>query len=363
MIKTFDNYWKSKIESIILELETIALNGTIDQNPNIIGITLDTSSVQDDNEIGYKITDINGIGGTAPIVFSISSDIDDKFQIGGVNLDELQLKNTVDWTVKTSHSVSIDALDTFEKTFSEDFTITVLLQPHTNSNGLRLNNIVSNEYLSRTITGESIAFQTGDWSICYWINSAVQTSFSHFGWNDGTTTPTISCRNNGALTDDLRYSIRDNSGNLKDFGILTPSIAWQTGWHLLTLTYSLNNPNIYIDGVLQSKTYFTNQTLTSTLRTTTTMLWASRHSPPASTTNGFYDEITLWGVSLSGSNVVELYNSGSRDYNPNSHSQGVDLLAWYDCEELSGSLILDRTNNNFNLTGFNIDSSNIQDST
>lgn len=338
-----------------------AVNGYIEfvppptlESPEIIGITIDNNEIDYDEIEDTLIGTFNIIGGTTPII-TIISDLDDKFKIGGLSLDKLLVKNTFNYKLKKSHNLTVRASDVYLKTYDEDFTINLTIPPHVSSNCIQINNGVSNEYLiNNSINGTDLDF-TGDFTISYWINCPNNSSFSHIVLGSNPSTYKFAIFNNGTSGDVLRVYIYDNVGNRKDFQETSPTDWSNNLWHHICITYSSNNPKIYIDGTESGISYFTNQTLGS-LRSINDIMIGTRYNAPQTVTNAKYDEITMWNTELSNSDVLLL--SASQNYNPWSHPKSNNLIVWYDYEELVSNQIIDKING-YNLNAVNIDNSNI----
>jgi hypothetical protein len=324
--------------------------------PDIIQISIDNTSIDYDASINDVIGTLTPVGGSNPVVFSILTDTDNKFQIGGVNFDELQVKNSFNYSISTSHSVEVRAIDIYGKTFDKTITITLTVPAFTSTKCLELNNGVTNEYMINNtgITGSVIDF-TSAFSIAYWINCGNNSAFSHFVLGDGTY---AKCQvlNNGSGGGDARFFITDNTNQVENL-IVSGEPDWSDNtWHHLCFTYSEDGPNIYVDGVAYTNSWFTNPDMTSTLKSADRLLFGSRMPAGTTTTAGKFDSIIMFNTKLNSSEVGEL--SSSVNFNPWSHSKNANLVTWYKCEGLSeGGLLIDEING-INLNPVNVDNTN-----
>ena len=327
-------------------------------NPFIIGMTIDSSEVDENASVDTIVGYLTAIGGTAPVVFEIVTDSDDKFKIGGSFLDELQVKNEFDYINKTSHDVTIRATDVNLRTFDKTFTINLTVGPYTSTKCLQLNNAVTDEYVISTgLTGGPLDF-TSQFTIAYWINCGNNTSFSHFNLGTDATTSKAMVLNNGTTGDQQRFYIKDSSGQLEN---LRPTgyPDWSDNtWHHLCFSYSEDNPKCYVDGVLYPNSFFANPNMVGTLESADILLIGSRFPGPTAVTKAKFDQFIMFDVQLSNDEVSELYNSGNQNYNALGHSRYTDIVAWYKMDAINANIIQDEIGN-ANLTGVNIDSSNI----
>jgi len=287
-------------------------------------------------------------------------DTDDKFQIGGAGIDELQLKNELDYATASSHSVTIRCTDTYEKTYDKVFTITVTEDVYTSTKYCRLNNGVANEYFkSSGVHGTAMNF-SGNFTYSIWLKMGVNTSFAITTMYDGSFAKFF-IYNYDTSGNRLRFHIYDTSGNGKQFYVNTPTITPSDDtWHQYIFTYSLNTPVVYYDNTVQTLTYIVNQTLGSTLRSSNDLIIFSKASAPNAPLNGSFDQITFWDTNMNTSQVNELWNSGSPNYNIKKHSLYSNLISWYKTDSLVANQLVD-ANATLNLDGFNVDSSNFID--
>lgn len=329
-------------------------------NPAILNINSTSTSVSYEATVGTTIGTLSAVGGTAPIVFSIILDADSKFQLSGTNNEVLEVGGAFNYFSAQSHQVTIRATDVNLETYDKIFTITLTVPAHTSTNCLHINDgATTDEYMSRTITGEDLNFGT-DFTIAFWLRyDSVDASFGMFTIGTDNTNQKINFNNQGTSGNLIRFAIFDDSGNKEDFYDPSPSSNINDGmWHHVLLSYSEDDSQYWLDGVLQGNTYFTNNNMSANLKTATTMLIGSRFNPPSTVaSDAKYREIVMFDIQLSSLEVAELYNSGSANYHPASHSRFLDIVAWYDCQSMNASgEILDRGPNGYTLTGNNVDS-------
>lgn len=171
------------------------------------------------------------------------------------------------------------------------------------------------------------------------------------------------------VSSDVRIEVHSNSttriflrgalpsGGNKEFHIPTNELD-DNQWHHVVLTYNdaTDTMEIYIDGAVGNYNIVTNQAFPD----------GRRHSNVPFTfgdsalTNPFIgnlDEITWFNISLSLSEVQELYNSGAPK-NLNTHSQFANLVSWWRMGDGdTNTTILDQINSN-DATLVNMDATN-----
>ena len=142
----------------------------------------------------------------------------------------------------------------------------------------------------------------------------------------------------------------------------TAQASWTTSetfddgaWHHIIFTYKSGEvPQIYDDGTslslggvsAGSMTSFSNPVVMGSVGDT----GATQHYP------GRLDEITLWDVKFNGSQVTELYNSGT-PIDPTGHSISSNLVAWWRMGDGdTHPTVTDNSSNTNNGTMTNMDS-------
>ncbi|QGZ14232.1 hypothetical protein PP940_gp030 [Rhizobium phage RL2RES] len=85
-------------------------------------VVLSNSSVAESAIVGATIGSLSVFKGRGTYVYTISEDLDDKFVISGSSLN---LKNTVDFETKTSHSVTVRASNDVDHFVERKFEIAV----------------------------------------------------------------------------------------------------------------------------------------------------------------------------------------------------------------------------------------------
>lgn len=330
-------------------------------NPNIIGVTIDDNTVLEDAADETVIGNLIAIGGTSPITFSIVTDPDSKFQIGGVDLDELQVDGDAPFTYMTqqSHSVTVRATDVNAKTFDQELTISVSPQTLDDTKCAQVNVAVTNEYFTATGLTSGTLDLTGSFVVSYWMNwPAGQTAFSHITLSTGTSAYKLQLVNDGTGGQTMRLQIIDTGGTLKKDVKFTGITPANSTWHHIMHVYdhSGNTLNCYFDGTVTSKSFFTNNTLTA-LRSVDEIRVMSRPPGPTSTTQGKIRQLSIWNKAFNEDERIEIYNSGSPS-NLKSHSAALsNLKGWWWFNALATGEVIDRVGS-VNLTGVNVDSSN-----
>ncbi|HIO05532.1 TPA: LamG domain-containing protein [Candidatus Poribacteria bacterium] len=207
-------------------------------------------------------------------------------------------------------------------------------------------------------TATDIEFgNTDSFSVSFWVSSSLVSGdpgvqgfvskvkytggSGQYGWvvgrNDASDT--------GAGSDnEFVFSLRhDTSGG--GFGYIYSNSVVDDGWHHVVCTRNSNNTNgtiMYIDGVAQSDTSMVGGTDPYNLTDSSDPLylgrwWHTNQAAPIGLT-GSLDEVALWDVVLTQTEVTALYNSGSGEradsITPPEVSPGVtgSLLLYYDFE-------------------------------
>jgi hypothetical protein len=89
-------------------------------------INLSTSTINENAEVGDEVGVLSVTGGMGQYVFSVLTDVDDKFVVDEDDTSLLQLKNLLDYETATSHSVTIQADNGVQVPSLQEFTYTVL---------------------------------------------------------------------------------------------------------------------------------------------------------------------------------------------------------------------------------------------
>lgn len=326
--------------------------------PDVVGMTIapnpDGPQVSHIATVGTVIGTLTAIGGTAPVVFSILADTDDKFQIGGASMDELQVKNTFNLDTTSSHDVTIRATDINSKTFDRTYTVSVT---YTSVNAVTLNG--TDEYLrNNSVSGTAVDITSGELTLSYWINQGVDVC-NHFALGD---TPT------GNIWKVLTYSPAANTFRAlvgetgtsprKNYEY---TFAFDDGaWHHICVTYTMNSLKVYFDGSEETPTsLIVNDTMTGPLNASNILHIGQRRQDPSTTLNGRIDNISFFSTEFSAAEVTEIYNAGSPNFNPNGHTQSASLLGWWAMESLVGGVVQDwHTGGTIDLSTVNIDATN-----
>lgn len=123
------------------------------------------------------------------------------------------------------------------------------------------------------------------------------------------------------------------------------SVPLNTWVHVVYTRDSSNVVRCYLNGTVSASTY----TNSSTYGISDFGRWLGSPSPIADT----IDEFAVWGVTLSGSEITALYNSGLGDYA--SNYQSGNLLAYWRVNGVSGdsTLVDEKATYNGTLNNFN----------
>lgn len=169
------------------------------------------------------------------------------------------------------------------------------------------NGAVYNGSAYHTIADNSAIKPTSDISISLWVNITSTSSYQMLlakGENAGDTRSyEIRCF---STTTKIEVQMRTGGGSYVSFRSTT---AIGTGtWKHIVITRTGATNKIYIDGV--SDTLESNTTQTTSIDYNSDSLWFGQRNG-GFRFNGKLDEIGIWNVALSSTEVSELYNSGS----------------------------------------------------
>jgi len=152
------------------------------------------------------------------------------------------------------------------------------------------------------------------------------------------------------LNDGSGLSTTQRIGAGDSFNQFTKSTTGVSGWHMITLTYSLSgNFTFYWDGSLEETNFSYDYSLTDQFDE----LHVGKH--PAQTQkyiNGTIDEFGIWNRALTSSEVSELYNSGYGLAYGEGEVLYITLNSPENASQLSGDVDLNATINprNVNIT-------------
>ena len=320
---------------------------------NIIGVTLSANTVNEDASVDTVIGTLNPIGGTDPVIFTIVSDTNDAFKIGGMNLDELHLKTqgVLDFVVEQGeYCLTVRATDVKSKVFDQEFCIYITPITFVNTKCLSL---TGTELVQRlNMAAEPISTISGDMSISYWINAGVS-GYILLGRNTGAAD--FKFRHIVYSTDRIRWGFQDGVLDQEWRNINTGIDVFDGFWHNVITTLGTTS-EMYIDGVLQTKTQYSNDTLTTTSIINELLIGSAVPSTPNTSFIGKLNELAIWDKELTQNDATALYNSGVPT-DLRVRSDNTNLVAYYSFENETDGF-LDKSVNSQTLTGVNIDSSN-----
>jgi hypothetical protein len=319
----FESCWNDRLTLDYLDLSEISLD---------VLEVLDTSLVND------NIATIDSTGGTKPIVYSILTDVDNKFKITG---DKLQLLNTV--SAPDTHNVTIRATDNKGVTYDKEFTITVLAG-FESKKSILLDGVDENIRYD----GLGAANVTSDASFCFWIKTADSTGYrTWLNVKDGGTQKLY------FQTSSTAKLSANFTGTLGGNGVAMATTLTDNLWHFICVTYSStsNKMIIYVDGVFNvDKTTAIGDLLDLP---NGVMILGSAHSGTtgSNNTNGHFDDFSVFNVELSPAKILEYYNNGKP-----SDLEGEAGLVLYSRlgDETSGSTQLSAVGVSGALTNFNV---------
>ena len=145
--------------------------------------------------------------------------------------------------------------------------------------------------------------------------------------NSGNTQSAIVMEIRGATVNDpVRVTIRNTAGSIIK-AYTWDNMANGTGWMHLAFTWDGTNLKGYRDGSFVAKTASTTDT-TGTMGDNPRRISVLCSTSGTSNTPGIVHSLALWNVALSGTDISEIYNSGS-GYNYNvRNTNNDDLVQW-----------------------------------
>lgn len=217
--------------------------------PNTL-IELSASTVDEDATIGTVIGTLSVAGGSGPYAFTITADPDSKFAVA--NDDELQTAAALDFEIKTSHSVTIQADNGIDTPLSRTFTITVgnvvddenapeilSLFPVDNAFGVWLNTGLAIQFNKPIALGETVLIRlyktSGDVLVKEWTEA-------DFLW-EATNADTLEILID-PLEEDTAYYVTIASGSIESAdGVAFGGISDETTWNFST---AAGIPNAFV---------------------------------------------------------------------------------------------------------------------
>jgi hypothetical protein len=276
---------------------------------------------------GVDIGNLITTGGTAPFVYSITSDPDNKFVIA--DDDKLRLDNTLNIFIDTMHTVTVRSTDANGKIFDVLLTFTVVVGPFSNDNSYEFlgtgDNLVGN-VVSPNPTG--VPF-----SISVWFKRTANNQVLLGRWDNST-----ECMFFIGMDSNRPRIWLSGDGTPGSFqGLRTSSTTTSNTWYNLIFTFSASTLNCYFAGSLDNGTT-SGSAQTSMFLSATQVLEigdiAATNPGGDGALDGFLDEISFWNTELTASDVSEIYNFGTPS-DLSSHTKSASLMEWYRCGDSS----------------------------
>jgi hypothetical protein len=320
----------------------------------LTGFSLSNSSVAEslNNElVGVLSVDF---GGLSPFTYEITSNPSNLFKISNDN--ELRTNAEIDFDVNPSVDIEITVSDSAGRSFAQDFTITVIETAFISNSQTEFNGV--DEYIT---FGQSLRFQREDaFSISFWFELDATTGTQVFVGNqvNGGGFPGYSVYNNsGQLSFDLygsftgaRYIAVETSSSV---------ISSNTRYHAC-MTYDgssdASGVTLYLNGVSQGLTEVNNN-ISGSINYGSVNFQLSGIDGANFLMDGTLDEVSIYEIELSSSQVSEIYNSGDVA-DISDFSSYSDCLAWFRMGEGSTAPSLNEEISGTTATMVNMNSSN-----
>ena len=302
-------------------------------------IELSNQSITSGSDVGSVVGSLSTINGTAPYTYSITTDVDNKFDIS-----ESTLITDATVTTVTTHNVTIMVTDANSNTFSKSFTISVTAAPsYANEFSLSFNGVDE-----RVETDFSFGGRTEFTINTYMYRSSTSHRFDISQTNSGNNVRVKLIRNNN---DEIIVVIDGDTASYDDSS---------TGWLMITMVFDGSQSTgsrvkMYINGVLASANGTVSFPSSVAANSEKTCLGYDLGSNRFSTGN--IDETSFFDSPLNQTEVTELYNSGT-PLDLTLFSKYSDVLAWYRCGESLSSPNMPDQVGSFNGTLENMDASN-----
>lgn len=233
------------------------------------------------------------------------------------------------------------------------FPMTFMGGGFTNTNSISFDGVNENINCSPESSPE-----VDDLSVFTWVklpnNTSTRTVIANFHSGIGQRAWALSVVSNGNVR--LRMSA-DGTSNAKSLDTTGENVE-NNGWHLIGFTFNFTDQaKIWVDGVEAS--YVGTDNSVSSIHTSTANLYIGSLSNGAEDFLGNIDEVTMWGdATLSGSDIVSLYNSGV-PIDPTTLSTSATLQHYWKMGDGDTiPTIIDHVGSN-NGNALNMDASNI----
>jgi hypothetical protein len=286
-------------------IRVVVTNPSPEDAPGPSNLQLSNNEVTEGLPSGTLVGSLTVDGGTAPLVFSIVQDLSNAFQISG---NQLQTSRALDFDTEPILNVSVRCTDDNGKFVDQTFSIDVL-----EAGGFQNRfsyHFTGNGYLLFDTTAMNLALNHS-WSFWY---KAAQTSSTQYliGSRNGASSSSgldVSLFNN-VDTKDLRVNFVTTDGREKDYRYNFPAGYNENQWHFVNVVRENTSLSLYLDGVLQIPTATPVDTnITNKNANNTEVYFGANADGTADYLNGFIDEISYHEITLSGTQILNMYNN------------------------------------------------------
>ena len=324
----------------------------VDTNKPPTDILLSNTSVVDGDTPGTRVGILSTVDENQndTHTYEIITDPDDKFSIEEGTTNYLVLKNSVDFSTKQSHNVTIRSTDSTGLFFDKEFTITVVTSDFVDANSLIHNG--TDEYLSAA-DDASLRFST-KMTAHIWLNPAGSGNRDFIAkWNAFTSNLGFLMR----LDPSQVISVFISGNGTSSTQVTAPGTTPNAAWGSIGYTFNAGVVKIYRAG-LPIKTQDTG--IPSIFASNAEFTIGSRIDGTGARSNyyeGLSNESTLHDTDLSDAQMLEL--GGTLPKNPTLLTSAPNLVSWNQHgEKFASSIDPDEKGAN-DLTGNNMNGANI----
>ncbi len=128
------------------------------------------------------------------------------------------------------------------------------------------------------------------------------------------------------------YAIVSSTGGF-DKIYRSTAVVFDSTWHHVAITFGASTLKIYIDGALDTTPTKEADGAVTTLKNSASGLSMGtlfNGGTPGNFYNGKVDELSLWSIALSATDITALYNSG-KPADLSAHAQFANCKSWYKC--------------------------------
>lgn len=287
-------------------VRVVLTNAAPGDQPGPTNLELSNDTVEEGLPSGSFVGTLTVTDGIAPLVFTITQDLGNAFQISG---NQLQTSRPLVFSTEPNLNVSIRCTDNNGKFVDATFLIMV-----TEAGGFQ--NLVSYQLNGAGyLIFNSSQFQLGsNESINIWYRTKAIGSEQYLcGGRNGTNNSglVISILST-ANANDLRVWYTTSDNRTIDFRYNFPAAYNENKWHMVTLTRDNSNVYFYLDGSLLSvANTVTNQVITGRAANNTKIHFGANVLGTSNFYTGKLDEISYHAIQLNGTQIASIYNNRS----------------------------------------------------